>query len=114
MRIHIVLTGPPRVVLGRPRLDLWLPAESCTREELLSTLAAVEPRIARYLADAGAQPASPFRLLLEDHLLEPGAVIPDNAAVTLLYAVAGGSGRVRERPAYHTVTVFAATRYKTR
>jgi hypothetical protein len=92
MRVRVVLTGPPRVVLGRPILDLSLPAESCSREEFLSALATAEPRIACYLADAGAKPASPFRLLLDDRLLEPGAAIPDGVTVTLLYAVAGGSG----------------------
>ncbi len=90
MQIRVVLTGPPRVVLGRPELELSLPGDSCTREAFLSALAAVEPRIAHYLANAGAQPSSPFRLLLGDRLLEPDAPIPDGAALTLLYAVAGG------------------------
>ena len=73
-------------------LDLSLPGDSCTREVFLAALAAAEPRIAPYVAEAGAKPASPFRLLLDDHPLEPGAAIPDGATVTLLYAIAGGSG----------------------
>ncbi len=93
MQIRVRLTGPPRVVLGRPVIDLALPAETCTREAFLSALAAAEPRIAPYLADARGQPASPYRLLLADQILEPGARIPNGATVTLLYAVAGGSGR---------------------
>lgn len=65
MQIRVLLTGPPRVVLGRPRLELSLPGDSCTRDEFLAALAAAEPRIAAYVADAGAKPASPFRLLLK-------------------------------------------------
>ncbi len=91
MKIHVVLTGPPKVILGRAALDVCLPGEACTREAFLAALAAAEPRIARYVADAGAQPASPFRLLIEGRLLEPGVPIPDGATLTLLYAVAGGS-----------------------
>ncbi len=91
MHIHVVLTGPPRVVLGRARLDLSLPADSCTRETFLAALAAAEPRLARYLAETGELSTTPFRLLLDDRLLEPGAAIPDGATVTVLYAVAGGS-----------------------
>ncbi len=90
MHIHVVLTGPPRVVLGRPRVDLSLPADSCTREVFLAALVAAEPRLARYLADASGQSAAPFRLLLDNQLLEPGAPIADGATITLLYAVAGG------------------------
>ncbi len=91
MRIRVVLTGPPKVILGRGTRELSLPGDSCTREALLSALAGAEPRIARYLTDNGGQPASPFRLLLSDQIIESGAVIPNGATVTLLYAVAGGS-----------------------
>jgi hypothetical protein len=90
MRIQIALTGPPRVVLGRPLVDLALPRETCTLEELLEALADAEPRIARYIRREAGPPLAPFRPLLHDRPLEPGSPIPDGAAVTLLYAIAGG------------------------
>jgi len=90
MLIHVALTGPPRVVLGRSTMDLTLPGESCTLADLLDALAAAEPRITRYLrGEDGGLPAS-LRPLLNDTLLEPATPIPDGATVTLLYAVAGG------------------------
>ncbi len=90
MRIQIALTGPPRVVLGRSMVDLHLPIEACTLEELVHTLAGAEPRIAKYLQAEAGLPPIPFRALLDDQLLEPGRMIPDGATVTLLYATAGG------------------------
>lgn len=92
MRIHVALTGPPRVVLGQPTVALDLPGATSTPEDLLAALADAEPRIARYLRGEDGQPPAPLRPLLDDHLLEPGIPIPDGATVTLLYAVAGGSG----------------------
>ena len=91
MWIHVALTGPPRVVLGRPTIDLNLPGPACTLVELLAALAAAEPRIANYLQGEDGRPAASLRPLFDDHLLEPGTPIPDGATVTLLYAVAGGS-----------------------
>ncbi len=91
MQIHVVLTGPPRVVLGRATVDLLLPTDTCTFEECMSALAAAEPRIAGYLRRVGGTSGSPFRPLLQDQPLEPGSPIPDGAVVTLLYAIAGGS-----------------------
>jgi hypothetical protein len=90
MRIQIALTGPPRVVLGRSIVNLHLPTETCTLEELVHTLAWAEPRIARYLQRQAGLPPIPLRALLDDQLLEPGCLIPDGAKVTLLYATAGG------------------------
>ena len=90
MRIQVVLTGPPRVVLDRSAVDLVLPLETCTLEELLDALADAEPRIARYLPREAEPPTGPLRPLLQDQLLEPGSPIPDGATVTLLYAMAGG------------------------
>jgi hypothetical protein len=90
MRIQVRLTGPPRVVLGRPVVDIVLPRETCTFEELLDALADAEPRIARYLRRGAGLPPVPFRPLLHDQPLEPGSPIPDGEAVTLLYAIAGG------------------------
>ncbi len=90
MRIQIALTGPPRVVLGRSVVDLTLPRETCTVEELLSALADAEPRIARYFRrEAGVLPI-PLRALLDDQPLELGSPITDGSTVTLLYAVVGG------------------------
>jgi len=40
MLIHVALTGPPRVVLGRSAVDLALPGGSCTLADLLDALAA--------------------------------------------------------------------------
>ncbi len=91
VQVQVALTGPPRVVLGRPVVDLVLPGETCTLEELLKALAAAEPRIARYLRRQEDFPAAPIRPLLRDQPLDPGARIPDGAVVTLLYAIAGGS-----------------------
>jgi len=87
----VVLTGPPRVVLGRSVVELILPLRTCTLEELLGALARAEPRIARYLGGEDRLPAAPLRPLLQDQLLEPGSRIPDGSVVTLLYAMAGGS-----------------------
>ena len=91
MRIHVALTGPARVVLGRPTIDLNLPGPACTLVELLAALADAEPRIARYLQGEDGRPPASLRPLLNDHLLESGTPIPDGATVTLLYAVVGGS-----------------------
>ncbi len=90
MRIHVTLTGPPRVLLGRSVVDLTLPLETCTLEQLLTALADAEPRLARYLQGEEGRPAISLRPLLNDQLLEPGTRIPDDATVMLLYAVAGG------------------------
>jgi len=90
MLIHVALTGPPRVVLGRSAMDLALPGGSCTLADLLAALAAAEPRIARYLRGEDGRPPASLRPMLNDTLLEPGTSIPDGATVTLLYAVAGG------------------------
>jgi hypothetical protein len=90
MRIRVALTGPPRVLLGRPVANLHLPCETCTFQELLDALAATEPRIARYLqCESGLAPI-PLRALLPGQLLQPGNPIPDCATVTLLYAISGG------------------------
>ena len=98
MLIHIILTGPPRVVLGRPALNLDLPGATCTLGDLLAALADAEPRIARYLRGEEGQPPAPLRPLLNDHLLEPGTIIPDGATVTLLYALAGGTSKESRSP----------------
>lgn len=90
MRVQVALTGPPRVVLGRPVVEVVLPGEACTLEELLDALADAEPRIARYLRRKGGAPPAPFRPLLRDRALDPTSRVPDGATVTLLYAVAGG------------------------
>ena len=98
MRVQVVLTGPPRVVLGRAAVELGLPLDTCTLDQLLDALARAEPRIASYLrAGDGLLPPS-LRPLLNDHLLEPAARIPDGSVVTLLYAVAGGRGGVLPAP----------------
>jgi hypothetical protein len=91
VRVQVILTGPPRVVLGRSAVDLVLPLEACTLGEILKALAEAEPRIARYLYREDGLPAAPLRPLLRDVPIEPGNLIPDGAVVTLLYAVAGGS-----------------------
>jgi hypothetical protein len=93
MRIHVALTGPPCVILGKNRLDLAFPGSTCSLRDLLAALAEAEPRIARYLRGDDGQPPSSLRPLLNDHLLEPDTPIPDGATVTLLYAMAGGSGK---------------------
>ena len=90
MRIQVAVTGPPRVVLGRAAVDLLVPGEACTLEELLNALAGAEPRIARYLRGEDGRPASSLRVLLNHGPLDPASRIPDGAVVTLLYAVAGG------------------------
>ena len=92
MRIHVALSGPPCVVLGKSGLDLALPRSTCTLEDLLAALAEAEPRIARYLRGEDGRPPSSLRPLLNDRLLEPDTPIPDGATVTLLHAMAGGSG----------------------
>lgn len=91
MQIRVVLTGPPRVVLGRATVDVVLPLDTCTFEEFMGALAAAEPRIAGYLRRVDGTSGSPFRPLVQDQPLEPGIPIPDGAVVTLLYAIAGGS-----------------------
>lgn len=91
MQIHVILTGPPRVVLGRAAVDLVLPLDTCTFEEFMGALATAEPRIAGYLRRVDGTSGSPIRPLLQDQPLEPGSPIPDGAVVTLLYAIAGGS-----------------------
>jgi hypothetical protein len=93
MQIHVALTGPPRVVLGRPAVDLVVPGSSCSLEEMLIRLADAEPRIAQYLLGADGRPSAFLRPVANDRLLEPGATIPDGATVALVYAVAGGSDR---------------------
>ena len=92
MHIRVVLTGPPRVVLGRSTVDLELPTPSCTLDEVLAGLADAEPRIARYLQGEDGLPFSFLRSLLNERLPEPGTRILDGATVTLMYAVAGGCG----------------------
>lgn len=86
----MTLTGPPRVLLGRPAVEVVLPQESCRPAELLDALAGTEPRIAHYLRHQDGIPIGPFRLLLQDQPLEPASRIPDGGMVTLLYAIAGG------------------------
>ena len=99
MHIRVVLTGPPRVVLGRSVVDLELPKASCTLDEVLTGLADAEPRIARYLQGENGLPSSVFRSLMDERLIEPGTHIRDGATVTLMYAVAGGCGpTTRRRP----------------
>jgi hypothetical protein len=90
VRIRVILTGPPRVLLGRPAVDLVLPDGPCTLAGLLDALAGAEPRIAHYLRHTDGVPAGPFRPLLQNAPLDPANRIPDGATVTLLYAVAGG------------------------
>lgn len=90
VRVHIVLTGSPRVVLGRPAVDLDLPGQHCTLEEVLVALATAEPSIARYLRGGAGLLPSFLRPLLDDRPLELQSPIPDGATVTLLHAVAGG------------------------
>ncbi|HSB72303.1 MAG TPA: hypothetical protein VLH58_06380 [Candidatus Methylomirabilis sp.] len=92
MLIHVALTGPPRVVLGRATIDITLPGPACRLEDLLAGLAVAEPRIARYLRAEDGRPPASLRPLLDDRLLDPRTPIPDGATVTLLHAVAGGSG----------------------
>jgi len=92
MQIRVALTGPPRVVLGRVAVDLVVPGSSCSVEEMLIRLADAEPRLARYLHGVDGRPPAFLRPLLNERALEPGAAIPDGAVVTLVYAVAGGSG----------------------
>jgi len=82
--------GPPRVVLGRPTVDVDLSRSTCTLADVLAALAAVEPRLARYLSSADGVPPPAFRPLLDDRFLPHDTPIPDGATVTLLYAVAGG------------------------
>ena len=93
MRIHVALTGPPRVILARSAVGLDLPGATCTLADLLSALAEAEPRIARYLRGDDGQPPSSLRPLLNDRLLEPDTPIPDGSTVTLLYAIAGGTSK---------------------
>jgi len=90
MRIHVVLTGPPRVVLGRSAVDVDLAGSTCTLADVLTALAAIEPRLARYLSSADGVPPPAFRPLLHDRFLPHDTPIPDGATVTLLYALAGG------------------------
>jgi len=90
MRIHVVLTGPPRVVLGRSAVDVDCPGTACTLADVLAALVDVEPHLARYFASAGGIPPPAFRPLLRDRVLPQDTPIPDGATVTLLYAVAGG------------------------
>ena len=86
----MALTGPARVVLGRSIVDLSLPGETCTLEELLHALTEAEPRIARYLCRENGPPTASLRPLLNDRQLDRASHIRDGAVVTLLYAVAGG------------------------
>jgi hypothetical protein len=90
MRIQVALTGPPRVLLGRSVVDLILPREHCTLEELFRALAEAEPRIARYFRREADPAPIPLRALLDERPLDPGSPIPDGATVTLLYAIVGG------------------------
>jgi len=78
------------VVLGRPTIDLELVGFTCTLRDLLAGLVGADPRLARYLLKTDGLPSPAFRLLLHDRLIPPDTLIPDGAAVTLLYAVAGG------------------------
>ncbi len=90
MQVRVLLTGPPRVILGRAAVDLVIPGETCLFRDVLACLAAKEPRIAGYFDDGAYSHA--FRPVVNDSLLDPAAVIPDGATLTLVYAVAGGTG----------------------
>lgn len=90
MRIQVALTGPPRVLFGRQVVEVILPQDACTLEELLRALADAEPRTARYFRREVGPAPIPLRALLDDHPLDPGSPVPDGATVTLLYAIAGG------------------------
>jgi hypothetical protein len=90
MRVQVVLTGPARVLLGRSVVELALPGERCTLDDLLRALAEAEPRIARYLLGADGQLSPSLRPLRDGRLVEPGEPILDATTITLLYAVAGG------------------------
>ena len=98
MRVQVVLTGPPRVMLGRATVEVGLPPDTCTLDQLLDALARAEPRIAPYIRGGDGLPSASFRALLDEHLLEPPERIPDGGVVTLLYANAGGSAGGAFRP----------------
>ncbi len=100
MQVRVMLTGPPRVVLGRTSVDLTLPGEACSLDDILACLAVTEQRIARYL-HADGHP-SPFRMLVNDRVVDGTAVISDGATLTLVYAVAGGVNRGRRNASTHT------------
>ncbi len=105
MLIHVALTGPPRVILGRPTLDLTLPGPDCTLSDLLAALADAEPRVARYLLGEDRRSSASLRALLDDHILAPDTPIPNGATVTLLYAVAGGNSRAAEVRGAHLADI---------
>lgn len=90
MRVQVVLTGPPRVLLGRSVVEVVLPGDWCTLEDLVHALVQAEPRIARYLRGDDGRLAPSLRPLRHDRLLEPEEPIPHAATITLLYAIAGG------------------------
>ena len=98
MRVQVVLTGPPRVILGRATVELDLPPDTCTLGQLLDALSRAEPRIASYLRGGDGLPSASFRALLGDQLLQTAEPIPDGGVVTLLYAIAGGRGGVLRAP----------------
>ncbi len=87
------------MILGRVTVELGLPLETCTLDQLLDALAQAEPRIASYLRGGDGFLPPSLRPLLNDHLLEPAEPIPDGGTVTFLYAIAGGSRRGPAGPA---------------
>ncbi len=91
MQVRVLLTGPPRVLLGRAAVNLALPGQACSLRDILAGLAATEPRIARYFQDG--VDSQELRPILNDRVLDAAAVIPDGATLTLVYAVAGGTGQ---------------------
>ena len=90
MRIRVVLTGPPQVVLGRSAVDLDRPGFTCTLADVPAGLVDTHPRLARYFSSVDGLPPPAFRPLLCDRVILPDTPIPDGGTLTLLYAVAGG------------------------
>jgi len=80
-------------------VEVGLPFNTCTLDQILDALARVEPRIASYLRGGDGLPSASFRALLGDQLLQAAEHIPNGGVVTLLYAVAGGSEPSASGPA---------------
>lgn len=94
MRVEVQLSGPMRVVIGAPRVDLMWDASTATLAQALGALSARYPRVQRYLLDHAGSVQPAVRILLNDARLEGDALLAtplrDGDRLALFMPVAGG------------------------
>ncbi len=97
MRVHLVLYGAARVVIGTPQIDVEFDTPTITLGEVLKKVISQYPRARPYLLDEDGNMPSYIRVLINDIRPVPDAMLTtllhDQDRVALLVAVAGGKLR---------------------